>query len=152
IIKRSIINMNLDLKNLNIIDLISEKHAKLRKIVSKTWIDMGKEGFTDTESYILSLIEKNELTVAQISRIIGISRQGTHKCVKGLNEKDYIMIKNQDSISRDKILSLTTKGKKFCEETLILKEKFENEIIKFIGESNFKILKECLSEDWLIDE
>ena len=33
--------MNLDLKNLNIIDLISEKHAKLRKIVSKTWIDMG---------------------------------------------------------------------------------------------------------------
>ena len=111
-----------------------------------------KEGFTDTESYILSLIEKNELTVAQISRIIGISRQGTHKCVKGLIEKDYIMIKNQDSISRDKILSLTTKGKKFCEETLILKEKFENEIIKFIGESNFKILKECLSEDWLIDE
>ena len=144
--------MNLDLKNLNIIDLIIEKHAKLRKIVSKTWIDMGKEGFTDTESYILSLIEKNELTVAQISRIIGISRQGTHKCVKGLIEKDYIMIKNQDSISRDKILSLTTKGKKFCEETLILKEKFENEIIKFIGESNFKILKDCLSEDWLIDE
>ena len=71
--------------------------------------------------------------------------------LKGLIEKDYIMIKNQDSISRDKILSLTTKGKKFCEETLILKEKFENEIIKFIGESNFKILKECLSEDWLID-
>ena len=35
--------MNLDLKNLNIIDLISEKHAKLRKIVSKTWIDMGKK-------------------------------------------------------------------------------------------------------------
>ena len=94
--------MNLDLKNLNIIDLISEKHAKLRKIVSKTWIDMGKEGFTDTESYILSLIEKNELTVAQISRIIGISRQGTHKCVKGLIEKgSKVEILDYDKLNED---------------------------------------------------
>lgn len=140
--------MNLDLKSLNIIDLISEKHAKLRKMVIEAWVELGEESVTDTESYMLALIEKNELTVAQIGRIIGISRQGAHKCAKGLVERDYIIIKNQETNSRDKVLSLTQKGQRFCRETLILKEKFEDEVIKSIGENNFKILKECLSEDW----
>ena len=96
--------MNLDLQNLNIIDLISEKHAKLRKMVIDAWVKMGEERVSDTESYMLALIEKNEFTVAQIARIIGISRQGAHKCAKGLIERGYIIIENQDVNSRYKIL------------------------------------------------
>ncbi len=142
--------MNSDFKSLNIIDLISEKHAKLRKMVIETWVNMGEERVSDTESYMMALIEKNELTVAQIGRIIGISRQGAHKCAKGLIERGYIIIENQDISSREKVLSLTEKGERFCRETLILKEKFETEIIKAIGEEKFKILKDCLSENWFI--
>ena len=108
-------------QGLNIIDLISEKHAKLRKMVIEAWVESGEERVSDTESYMLALIEKNELTVAQIGRIIGISRQGAHKCAKGL---------------------------RFCRETLILKEKFETDIINAIGEDKFQILKQCLSENW----
>ena len=108
-------------QGLNIIDLISEKHAKLRKMVIEAWVESGEERVSDTESYMLALIEKNELTVAQIGRIIGISRQGAHKCAKGL---------------------------RFCRETLILKEKFEIDIINAIGEDKFQILKQCLSENW----
>lgn len=142
--------MNSDFKSLNIIDLISEKHAKLRKMVIETWVNMGEERVSDTESYMMALIEKNELTVAQIGRIIGISRQGAHKCAKGLIERGYIIIENQDISSREKVLSLTEKGERFCREILILKEKFETEIIKAIGEEKFKILKDCLSENWFI--
>ncbi|CEI71758.1 MULTISPECIES: MarR family winged helix-turn-helix transcriptional regulator [Romboutsia] len=135
-------------KNLNIIDLISEKHAKLRKMVIETWVERGEERVSDTESYMIALVERNELTVAQIGRIIGISRQGAHKCAKGLIERGYIIIENKDVNSRDKILSLTEKGSRFCRETLILKEEFETNIINSIGEDKFKILKECLSENW----
>lgn len=142
--------MNSDFKSLNIIDLISEKHAKLRKMVIETWVNMGEERVSDTESYMMALIEKNKLTVAQIGRIIGISRQGAHKCAKGLIERGYIIIENQEISSREKVLSLTEKGERFCRETLILKEKFETEIIKSIGEEKFKILKDCLSENWFI--
>lgn len=142
--------MNSDFKSLNIIDLISEKHAKLSKMVIETWVNMGEERVSDTESYMMALIEKNELTVAQIGRIIGISRQGAHKCAKGLIERGYIIIENQDISSREKVLSLTEKGERFCREILILKEKFETEIIKAIGEEKFKILKDCLSENWFI--
>ncbi|MDB8789168.1 helix-turn-helix domain-containing protein [Romboutsia sp. 1001216sp1] len=140
--------MSSDFKNLNIIDLISEKHAKLRKMVIETWVERGEERVSDTESYMIALVERNELTVAQIGRIIGISRQGAHKCAKGLIERGYIIIENKDVNSRDKILSLTEKGSRFCRETLILKEEFETNIINSIGEDKFKILKECLSENW----
>ena len=135
-------------QGLNIIDLISEKHAKLRKMVIEAWVESGEERVSDTESYMLALIEKNELTVAQIGRIIGISRQGAHKCAKGLIERGYISIENQNVNSRDKILFLTEKGLRFCRETLILKEKFETDIINAIGEDKFQILKQCLSENW----
>lgn len=100
-------------QGLNIIDLISEKHAKLRKMVIEAWVESGEERVSDTESYMLALIEKNELTVAQIGRIIGISRQGAHKCAKGLIERGYIIIENQNVNSRDKILFLTEKGLRF---------------------------------------
>ncbi|WP_195938101.1 MarR family winged helix-turn-helix transcriptional regulator [Romboutsia sp. 1001713B170131_170501_G6] len=140
--------MSSNFQSLNIIDLISEKHAKLRKMVIETWVERGEERVSDTESYMIALIEKNELTVAQIGRIIGISRQGAHKCAKGLIERGYIIIENQDANSRDKILSLTEKGLRFCKETLILKEEFETNIINSIGEDKFKILKECLNESW----
>ena len=33
-------------------------------------------------------------------------------------------------------------------ETLILKEKFEEEIKNNIGEKEFEILKKCLNKDW----
>lgn len=135
-------------QGLNIIDLISEKHAKLRKMVIEAWVESGEERVSDTESYMLALIEKNELTVAQIGRIIGISRQGAHKYAKGLIERGYIIIENQNVNSRDKILFLTEKGLRFCRETLILKEKFETDIINAIGEDKFQILKQCLSENW----
>ena len=77
-----------------------------------------------------------------------ISRQGAHKCAKGLIERGYIIIENQNVNSRDKILFLTEKGLRFCRETLILKEKFETDIINAIGEDKFQILKQCLSENW----
>lgn len=140
--------MSSNFRNLNIIDLISEKHAKLRRMVIETWVERGEERVSDTESYMIALIEKNELTVAQIGKIIGISRQGAHKCAKGLIERGYIIIENQDVNSRNKILSLTEKGLRFCKETLILKEEFETNIINSIGEDKLKILKECLSESW----
>ena len=40
------------------------------------------------------------------------------------------------------------KNKVKKEILLILKEKFETDIINAIGEDKFQILKQCLSENW----
>ena len=138
--------MSTYLENLNIIDLLSEKHAKLRKMVIETWIEMGEESVSDTESYMLALVEREKLTVAQLGRIIGISRQGAHKCAKSLIERGYLTMANRNY--RGKELLLTDKGIRFCREILILKEKFEEEIKNNIGEKEFEILKKCLNKEW----
>lgn len=136
------------LKELNLIDLISEKHAKLRKMVRDAWVEKGEEEVTDTESYMLAIIERERITVAQIARKIGISRQGAHKCAQGLIGRGYIEIKNQEENSRDKVLILTGKGLNFMKETLLIKERLEVEIKEAIGTDNFYILKESLNKSW----
>ncbi|EPZ58515.1 transcriptional regulator, MarR family [[Clostridium] sordellii ATCC 9714] len=50
--------MNSYLDNLNLIDLLSEKHAQLRKIVRDKWSENAGEYITDTESYIIALLER----------------------------------------------------------------------------------------------
>ena len=140
--------MKLYLENLNLVDLISEKHAKLRTMVRNSWAEKGEEPVTDTESRILALLEREPLTVSQIAIKIDMSRQGIHKCAQGLISREYIRVEAIEGNSRDKILLITDKGIRFCNETLIIKEKFEDDIKKSIGEDNFKILKETLKETW----
>lgn len=132
----------------NLIDLISDKHAKLRKMVIEAWIKSGEEEITDTESYMIAIINIERTTVAQIAKKIGISRQGAHKCAKGLIARGYIEIENPDSNSRDKFLVLTEKGKHFIRETLIIKRKLEEEIIKNIGKEKFDMIKEVFGQSW----
>ena len=94
----------------NLVDLISDKHAKLRKKVIEAWVQNGEEKITDTESYMIAIIHKESTTVAQIAKKIGMSRQGAHKCAKVLMERGYIKIENHQDNSRDKLLCLTDKG------------------------------------------
>ncbi|MFR4163139.1 MAG: MarR family winged helix-turn-helix transcriptional regulator [Paraclostridium sordellii] len=140
--------MNSYLDNLNLIDLLSEKHAQLRKIVRDKWSESAGEYITDTESYIIALLERKAMTASQLARIIDISRQGAHKNTKNLIAKGYIEIENYDSSSRDKTLILTKKGEKFCEETLVLKNQLEKSIEEVIGTDNLTVLKSCLKETW----
>ncbi|CEO22367.1 MarR family winged helix-turn-helix transcriptional regulator [Paraclostridium sordellii] len=140
--------MNSYLDNLNLIDLLSEKHAQLRKIVRDKWSENAGEYITDTESYIIALLERKAMTASQLARIIDISRQGVHKNTKNLIAKGYIEIENYDSSSRDKTLILTKKGEKFCEETLVLKNQLEKSIEEVIGTDNLTVLKSCLKETW----
>ena len=45
------------LKDLNLVDLLSEKHKKLRKEVMKLWLEQHGEYITDSESHMLGMIE-----------------------------------------------------------------------------------------------
>lgn len=137
------------LANLNLIDLISEKHAKLRKMVRDEWEKQGEEYVTDTESYMLALLERECMTVSQLARKIDITRQGAHKCAKGLIERGYINVAIEDGNSRDKVLMLTEKGHQFCKQTLLIKEQLENKIKEAIGIKKFEILKEVMGEKWI---
>ncbi len=131
------------LGDLNLIDLVSEKHKKLRKEVMKLWIKQHDEYISDSESHMILMIGNiniKEMTVA---------RQGAHKCAKKLIDSEYIIIKAIEGNNRDKLLTLSKKGEEYCREMLILKQQVEDEIIKNIGYENVEFLKEFLRKDWL---
>lgn len=133
---------------LNLIDLISEKHALLRKKVILAWEATGEEAISDTESYFLAIVEREQVSIAQIARIIGISRQGAHKCAKGLIERGYVLLDEDSPHVRNTPLLLTAKGQHFCAETLKIKLAMQAEIEHLLGPTVYASLYESLNLEW----
>ena len=143
--------MNDYLKDLNIVDLVSEKHQQLRTKVLKLWIENGEEDINQTESHMLAMIEIKSMTIAETARRINMSRQAAHKCAQNLISRGYIIANNIEGNQRDKLIMITEKGKNYCSNMLILKEEIENEIEKNIGKENLNKLRKCLKEKWIDD-
>lgn len=137
------------LNEMNFIDLISEKHKKLRREVMKLWLLKNGEEVSDTESHMLGVLDKKPMTVAESARKMNISRQAAHKCSKKLIDHGYIVMNSIEGNKRDKLLILTNKGEEYCNEMLKIKEKIEEDISKKIGKETIEILKTCLRKDWI---
>lgn len=136
--------MKVDYLATNLVDLISERHKELRNKVRTIWKENGGEDISNTETYILSLVENIDITMAEIARIIGISRQGVHKSVKNLVERGYLEIQSMDNSQREKTVKLTEKGKEACNSMEKIKEEIEEEIRLNIGEERMELLKDIL--------
>ncbi|MGL6058485.1 MAG: MarR family transcriptional regulator [Culicoidibacterales bacterium] len=134
--------------DLNIIDLISEKHARLRKQVITAWAKTGEAPVSDTESYFLAIVEREQLPIAQIARVIGISRQGAHKCAQSLITQGYLEVITDGTSQRDKFVRLTDKGHAFCNETLKIKLAMQAEIEQTLGSETYALLYQSLKQDW----
>lgn len=145
------IKVNDYLNDLNIVDLVSEKHQDLRKKVRDLWVENGEEDVSQTESHMLAMLEIKSMTIAETARKINISRQATHKCAQNLISNGYIKITPIEGNQRDKLIMLTEKGQNFCSNMLILKKKVEKHIEKNIGKKNLEKLKQCLKENWIDD-
>lgn len=138
--------MNNPLQDMNLIDLLSEKHLALRKIVN----DKDPDQINKTESHILAVLETHQrLTISEISRIIHISRQGTHKSIQGLLARGYVQTTEVEGNLRDKYIVLTTKGIECNQRMLVTKMELEQKIASKLGATNVELLKALLKEEWL---
>lgn len=132
--------------DLNLIDLISEKHKALREEVNRR----SSHGLNQTETHILAKLELHSmLSISEISRLINISRQGTQKCINGLLAEDYVESVQVEGNTRDKNLTLTEKGAETCRSLLKIKLDLESQIADKIGQEQVELLKKLLTDDWL---
>jgi DNA-binding MarR family transcriptional regulator len=138
--------MKNQLEGLNLVDLLSERHSQLRRKVRTQWLEAGMDDITQTESHMLSILEKERMTIAETARKINFTRQAAHKCAQGLIEKGYIDFTRNNQ--RDKLLILTENGKKYCSGTLQIKHKIEQEVAQKIGQENLVLLKNLLQNEW----
>ena len=138
--------MNNPLQDMNLIDLLSEKHLVLRKIVT----DQDPDQINKTESHILAVLEAHQmLSISEISRIINISRQGTHKSIKGLLSRNYVEAVEVEGNQRDKNIILTQKGVACNQRMMVTKIELEQKIANKLGAANVELLKALLKEEWL---
>lgn len=135
-------------RDLNIIDLISEKHIILRRDVEERWAECEEEDISHTEALLLAKVNMGKISIAEVARQANISRQAMFKCAKKLEMRGYL--KFVISESNNKYTELTDKGKDYCKKSTKLKEQIEREIANVIGKAELEVLKDLLSKDWII--
>jgi len=137
-----------ELQNLDLIDLIIERHVLLRRICENSWNDSSDMHISNSEWYIMARIYKKKPTLSYVTKHVDVSRQATHKFVKNLESKGLIEITNSTNNNRDKCLQLTPLGEECYERNLSLKASLEQKIAEEIGADKLTILKDILKLDW----
>ena len=141
--------MKQNLEDLNIIDLISEKHIVLRREVEERWATNEEEDISHTESLLLAKIYMGKISLAEVARHANISRQAMFKCAKKLEEKGYLTFVLDSK--QQKYSKLTDKGIDYCHKSQMLKEQLEQEISNTLGVQSLQMLKDLLKKNWIIN-
>ncbi|MFC2948883.1 MarR family winged helix-turn-helix transcriptional regulator [Virgibacillus sediminis] len=140
--------MDSHLKNLDLIDALSERHHQLRQITEKLWNDSSDIHLSNSEWFIMARIYKKQPTIAHVAKHVDISRQATHKFIKKLEAKGLVEISNVKNNKKDKCIRLTELGEECYEKNEGLKANLEKEIGNKIGHEQLRLLKEILQLDW----
>ncbi|HLR71599.1 MAG TPA: MarR family winged helix-turn-helix transcriptional regulator [Pseudogracilibacillus sp.] len=142
---------NVKLQNLDLIDLLSDRHNLMRNKLEKTWNDHSNIYISNSEWYIIAHIYKKQPTISNLTKNAEISRQAIHKHVKNLAEKGLVEIKNVEYNKKEKYIQLTILGEKCYEKYIVLKTRLENTVAKKIGTEQVNVLKNLLEVDWGIE-
>lgn len=140
--------MDYPLHDLDLIDLISERHIELRGIIEKSWNDTSEFYISNSEWFIMARIYKKKPTISYVSKNVDISRQATHKFIKSLESKGLLKISNSENNKKEKCVQLTELGEQCYEQNQALKRNLEKKILNKIGQEKFETLKEILKADW----
>ncbi|RFB17206.1 MarR family transcriptional regulator [Bacillus sp. HNG] len=136
------------LQQLDLIDLISERHGQLRGIAEKLWNETSDIAISNSEWYIMSRIYKKQPTIAYVSKNVDISRQATHKFIKNMKAKGLVNVMDVEHNRKEKSIELTPFGEECYEKNEALKSKIEKQLAEKIGDEQVELLKNVLKMDW----
>lgn len=141
--------MDSELESLDIFDLISERHIRLRKQLEHFWNEQSPIQISNSEWFIIARIYQNKhTTISSLSKQVDITRQATHKFIKRLEEKGLVAIENWEGNKKMKKIKLTPLGIQCYKKTESLKKDLEMSIIEKVGEENMESLRRILQSDW----
>ncbi|MCG7337604.1 winged helix DNA-binding protein [Sporosarcina sp. ACRSM] len=142
---------NVELQNLDLIDLLSERHSLLRKISEQAWNNQSDIYISNSEWYIMARIYKKRPTISYVNKNVEISRQAIHKFIKQLEAKGLIEIHNVENNKKEKCVQLTALGEACYEKNEALKAQLEQKVAEKIGAEQVKLLKDLLALEWGIE-
>lgn len=135
-------------KQLSFIDLISERHVKLRQLCNEMWNNNHDLYISNSEWQIIAIAYQNRPTISHVTKKMGISRQATHKLIKNMEINGLVEPRKVEDNNKDKCLQLTPFGETCYEENERIKATIEKQILTRIGADNAAQLKALLQLDW----
>ena len=84
-----------------------------------------------------------DVTISQIARELGMSRQGAGKIVASLHDREYVALRASASDSREKIVALTPRAQDFLAARRKAARAIERSLRAALGSEAFEAL-ECL--------
>jgi len=132
----------------NIKSLLQEKIWLLENRLQKKRMGSTYKSLTNSEARILAVLRGEELTIAEISRRLCVSRQAVHKIVSGLVDRKLLKLEFISGNARDKRIVFTQAGEKMKQEAMQKLYELEKEIEAAIGSRNLTLLKLLLKKEW----
>lgn len=142
------LNPYVELQNLDLIDLLSERHISTQGISECAWNETSDIHISNSEWHIMARIYKKQPTISYVTKNVDISRQAIHKFIKNLVTKELVEVQNVENNKKEKCIRLTTLGEECYEKNEALKIQLENKITEKIGADQMKILKDLLKTNW----
>ncbi|WP_436855472.1 MarR family winged helix-turn-helix transcriptional regulator [Staphylococcus caeli] len=136
-------------ENVDLINLISDRHNELRqKVEYLTAQQLPEINFSSSEWYLITIIQYGSPSLAELTRIINLTRQAIHKAVKQLQEKAVVQIEAVPNNKKEKRVTLTPLGITCYEQYIANKEQLITHIGEVIGTSELAKLQDLLQQDW----
>lgn len=134
---------------IDLIELINNKYNELRKMIEIKWNASNDIAITNSEWLIISYIYGKQLSISEIAKQLGISRQAAHKSIKSLGGKGLIKENYLENNNRNKFIKLTELGEKCYIKNQEIKLGIEWDVLNKLGTEKMNMLKELLCENWV---
>jgi DNA-binding MarR family transcriptional regulator len=108
---------------------------------------MAAGGFTERQfpdGRVLRMCRKTPTSISQIGRELGITRQGAHKIVSSLRDRDYVTLHPSPTNRSEKLVELTPRAHEYLTAHRNAAKKIERQLHTDIGDDAFAALTRLL--------
>lgn len=133
---------------MNLFDSLQRKHREISQAEEEQWKEKNGIQLTNSEWYILQLINYRKKLLADVCKNSEITRQGTHKLIRKLEDNGLVQTALLENNHRAKYVELTAKGIYWYEEKKALKHKLEEHVREVLGDETYQKLTQTLAADW----
>ncbi|MCF3944845.1 MarR family winged helix-turn-helix transcriptional regulator [Oceanobacillus alkalisoli] len=137
-----------EIVTVDIFDLLNKKHREARDAIANRWNDRNEIQLTNSEWFILDLINYGKELIADVGKNGKFTRQGTHKLIRKLEKRGLVKTEPTEHNKRSKYVQLTPLGIICYEENKELKTVLEERIRHTLGDEKYEDLVTILSMDW----
>lgn len=130
----------------DLIELLYRQRKQLRHVAEEMWNSKYELHLTSSEWSVLKGIYEGKRTVPELVVQLDITKQGVHKFLQSLQDKELIKTELVKGTKLQKVASLTDKGQDAMQKSLALDYEISEMVRSSIGHEQYEQLISILSK------